>query len=148
MLETDHVALIRIATLHSHGLYAKGPGGERIYVPFGEVSWRRLSDLVVAVGDEVRAKILGRNQVNEAYYVASIKQANPEQDPWRGPGAYRVGERVTGVVTGAGAFAFAQLPAGAIALIRNRGQHEVESGEEIDLLLVEVSSERRTAIAV
>jgi ribosomal protein S1 len=100
-LEIGQVVEARVERLEPYGVYLDYEG-QTLLVLITETSWipevRDCRDFA-DVGMMFDVKILGRS-TDGAYYGASIRQARPEDDPWRTPSEFAVGSGWTGMVTG------------------------------------------------
>ena len=98
-------------------------------------------------GDEFDVKILGMNE-QEGIYGGSIKDARPEDDPWRDRSAYHPGVswsgRVTHLITGSrhrgGLFGYiVELRPGVSGLIRSGDAgRSLSVGDRVDVVIAEV----------
>lgn len=146
----------RVARLASFGAFVEiGPGVEGL-VHISELGWGRVDDPseAVAVGDEVRAKVLSMERDKGRLKISlSMRQVMP--DPWLGvEGKYADGRKIIGRVVRLADFgAFVELEPGVEGLVHVSEMSftkrvlnpadEVSVGDEVSVVVREVDLGRR-----
>ena len=76
-----------------------GAGSHRGLINIPEISWRRISHPAEAlsVGQTVRVRVLRINHRDNTFR-DSLRALHPEENPWRYPSVFAVGNEFTGVV--------------------------------------------------
>ncbi len=147
----------RVTRLASFGAFVEiGPGVEGL-VHISELGWSRVEEpsVAVAVGDEVRAKVLSMERDTKGRLKVSLSMRQAMPDPWLGVGGkYSDGQKVTGKVVRLADFgAFVELEPGVEGLVHVSEMSftkrvlnpadEVAVGDEVSVTVREVDLERR-----
>jgi ribosomal protein S1 len=154
MLSVGDVVRAKVKRTEVYGVYLTSQGRE-ILILIPDVAWvpvvRDCRDFAQP-GDEFDVKILGLNE-QDGIYKGSIKDARPEDDPWRDPSAYRPGTAWTGKVTHLisamkpkeGTFGFIiELRPGVSGLLRSGDAGtDLFVGDLVDVVIVEVDFESK-----
>ena len=141
--ETGIVIEVTVTNLTSHGCCIE-TGGVSGLVVLGELSWFRVANAsdVVQPGDRVLCKVIGypANNTDASYFLGSLRQAHPDDNPWRDPAAYSVGVEFRGIVAKRMTYGFfVQHPMKAVGLLQTDTiNSNLEIGDEIDVVISEV----------
>jgi ribosomal protein S1 len=115
-------------------------GGRPGLVTIPEVSWSRIGHPaeVLSVGQRVRVKVMVLG--SDGKLSASIRALHPEQDPWRDPAVFAVGEEFAGrVVRVLGYGCFVELRPEVWGLLRREHwSREVAVGGRVRVRVVSV----------
>lgn len=144
MLQAGDVVDAVVCRIEQYGAYFKH-GNDSILVMIPDISWEpiRHPSAVLAVGDEVRMKILRFNP-RDKVYVASIRELHPESNPYLRIATLPAGSRLRGKVRSmsGGGRATVALDAGGWGSIDAASTTEpLKPGDTIDVVVDTVNPE-------
>lgn len=134
-----------------YGLFVRANGMSGLIL-LPELSWQRVCDPaeVARAGDQIQCKIMHfppRHQsTDEPRFIGSIRELNPEQNPWRDPSVFAVGTEFTGTVERKMTYGiFFAHPRGVSALLHidsyDSDALEFNIGDEIDVVVIDCDAE-------
>ena len=139
------VLAVVVERLENYGAWI-AVGEHRGLIRIPEISWRRIShpSEALSVGQVVRVRVL-HVDTRDNTFTASLRVLYPEEDPWRDPSVFAVGNEFTGVVVRVLEYgAFVELFEGERGLIRaEAGKLLPEPGQRVRVRVVAVDVESR-----
>ncbi|MEL6348732.1 MAG: S1 RNA-binding domain-containing protein [Myxococcota bacterium] len=124
-MDVGETMKVKVIEVGQWGAYVSTQDGDMGFVDCAEFSWISASTDDVSAGDEIFVKILkvfSRDEKSDLEirhsFVASIREVNPEADPWFDESVYKEGKAFSALVVRAGDdFLLVRLSTGALAHI-------------------------------
>lgn len=141
--ETGIVIEVTVTNVTSYGCYVAADGVSGLVV-LGELSWFRVANAsdIVQPGNRVSCKVIGYpgNFTEASYFLGSLRQAHPDDNPWCDPAVYSVGVEFRGIVVKRMSYGFfVQHPMKAVGLLQTDTiNSNLKIGDEIDVVISEV----------